>query len=279
MIGVFDSGIGGLSVLREIHKLCPNVSTLYIADQNHVPYGPRSETEIQQFSDSICQYLLGRGVTVIVIACNTATAAAIGWLRKRYPTVSFVGMEPAIKPAALLTKSGKIGVLATTGTFKSQRYALLMNRYAQEVYLFENSCIGLVETIESGDINSPTLQAMLEQFIQPMLYQGIDTLILGCTHYPFVLPLIQKIIGEDIQIIDPSPAIARQINRVLLDIPFNSAPESPKNLIHEYVTSGQLSTYIPMVNRLVSVNLPQDVMRQNSVNAIHKTFYQHIDNN
>ena len=275
MIGVFDSGIGGLSVLREIYKVCPAESTLYFADQKHIPYGSRSEADIRRFSDQICQYLLKRGANVIVVACNTATAAAIDWLRERYPTVLFVGMEPAIKPAVELTKSGKIGVLSTAGTFQSQRYAHLMGRYAQDVQLFQNSCIGLVEQIESGKTTEVETTEMLESFIRPMLAQDIDTLILGCTHYPFVQPLIQQIVGKNVQIIDPAPAVARQTKR-LLD---NRPKPSQERYLHERVTSGSLTTFIPAVNRLLSVVETSATVEQNSVKAIHKTFYQKVDNN
>lgn len=275
MIGVFDSGIGGLSVLREIYKACPTESTLYFADQQHIPYGSQSEADVQRFSDQICHYLIGQGANIIVVACNTATAAAIDWLRQRYPNMLFVGMEPAIKPAVALTKSGKIGVLATAGTFKSQRYAHLMGRYAQDVQLFQNSCIGLVGQIESGHTADPKTKEMLESFIRPMLEQGIDTLILGCTHYPFVQSLIQQIVGPNVQIIDPAPAVAKQTQRLLANLPTTDR----KWRLHEHVTSGSLPTFISSVNRLVSVIQPSAVTGQNSVTAIHKTFYQKVDNN
>lgn len=280
MIGIFDSGIGGLSVLQEIHKLCPTESTLYFADQNHIPYGLKSEEEIQRFSDQICRYLISRGASAIVVACNTATAAAINWLRQRYPQVPFVGMEPAIKPAAEQTKSGKIGVLATAGTFKSQRYAQLMSRYAQEVQLYENSCIGLVEQIESGDLEGSKINSLLRIFIEPMLIQGIDTLILGCTHYPFALSAIKNIVGEGVNIINPALAVAEQTQRVISNLR-SLDPISPNHqpLMHEYVTSKKISTYIPMVNRLHAVVSSRSKTGQNSINATHKTFYQKVDNN
>ncbi|MFK7801689.1 MAG: glutamate racemase [Anaerolineae bacterium] len=276
MIGVFDSGLGGLSVLSEIHKVCPAESTLYFADQQNIPYGSRSEAEVQRFSHQICQYLLGRGATIIVVACNTATAAAIDWLRTHYPETQFVGMEPALKPAVSLTRSGKIGVLATAGTFKSQRYAQLMNRYAQDVQLFQNSCVGLVEQIEAGKIADPETKEMLEAFIDPMLTEGIDTLILGCTHYPFVHPLIKSIVGERVHLIDPAPAVAKQTKYLLEQLP---RPIIKKSCLHEYVTSGVLSRFIPAVNRLVPVIGQPTEVGQNRINAIHKTFYQKVDNN
>lgn len=277
MIGVFDSGIGGLTVLHEIHKRCPAVSTLYFADQSHIPYGLKSEAGIQRFSDRICRFLLDRGAAVIVVACNTATAAAINWLRERYPQVPFVGMEPAIKPAVAQTKSGKIGVLATASTFKSQRYAQLMDRYASQVELFENSCVGLVEQIESGDLAGDHTEALLRSFIEPMQIQGIDTLILGCTHYPLVLPIIQQIAGDGVRVINPAPAVAQQTQRLLPSYLTANAQQQPP--MHEYVTSGTLSAYIPMVNRLNPiVSIPAEI-GQNLIHTTHKTFYQKVDNN
>ena len=280
MIGIFDSGIGGLTVLQEIHKLCPAESTLYFADQSHIPYGSKSETDVQRYSDQICQYLITRGASVIVVACNTATAAAINWLRHRYPQVPFVGMEPAIKPAAEQTKTGRIGVLATAGTFKSQRYAQLMKRYAHQVQLFENSCIGLVEQIESGDLTGDRIVSLLRSFIGPMLAEGIDTLILGCTHYPFALPVIKNIVGADITIINPASAVAQQTLQVIEHRRSTSSVLTASHMpMHEYVTSGKLIEYIPMVKRLNSIINKRSKPGENPINATHKTFYQKVDNN
>ena len=280
MIGIFDSGIGGLTVLQEIHKLCPAESTLYFADQSHIPYGSKSETDVQRYSDQICQYLITRGASVIVVACNTATAAAISWLRHRYPQVPFVGMEPAIKPAAEQTKTGRIGVLATAGTFKSQRYAQLMKRYAHQVQLFENSCIGLVEQIESGDLTGDSTDSLLRSFIGPMLDEGIDTLILGCTHYPFALPVIKNIVGADITIINPASAVAQQTLRVIEHRRSTSSVLPASHMpMHEFVTSGKLIEYIPMVKRLNSIINKRSKPGENPINATHKTFYQKVDNN
>lgn len=214
MIGVFDSGVGGLSVLRHIRAELPGEPLVYLADRAHVPYGPRPASEIQQFSEGITRFLLRQGARLIVVACNTATAAALNHLRQVFPHVSFVGTEPAVKPAAQQTQSGKVGVLATSRTFDSQRYVALMARYGQGIELFEDPCVGLVPLIEAGQIDTPETEQLLQTALSPMLRAGVDTVVLGCTHYPFVLPLIEKIVGTAVTIIDPAPAIARQTHRL-----------------------------------------------------------------
>jgi glutamate racemase len=214
-IGVFDSGVGGLSILREMRRRLPQEQFIYLADQAHVPYGPRPHQEIRQFSQAISRYLLGLGVKLIVVACNTASAAALTSLRQSFPGVPFVGMEPAVKPAAHQSKSGRVGVLATAGTFASERYAELMARYAHGVAVVEDPCPGLVDLIESGQIDGPTTEARLAAIVGPMLASGVDTLVLGCTHYPFIIPVLSRLVGPEVSIIDPAPAIARQVEWVL----------------------------------------------------------------
>lgn len=214
-IGIFDSGVGGLSVLREIRALLPTENLIYVADQAHVPYGPRLPEEIQQFSREITQFLLEQQAKLIVVACNTASAAALSWLRETFPHTLFVGMEPAIKPAAAHTQNGRVGVLATTATIESERYAALRGRFARDVTVYEDPCIGLVDLIESGELNSPRLETAVHSYIDPMLAAGVDTIVLGCTHYPFVLPVIERIAGTAVTVIDPAPAIARQTRRIL----------------------------------------------------------------
>ena len=214
-IGIFDSGVGGLSVLREIRKQLPNEHLIYLADQAHVPYGPRSKAEIRQFSQAIVEFLCQQKAKIIVVACNTATGAALNYLRETFPQISFVGMEPAVKPAALQTKTGHVGVLATASTIKSERYADLMHRFAQNVTVYEDPCIGLVKAIEAGDIDSPSTTELLQSILSPMQTHHVDTFVLGCTHYPFVLPMIEQIVGTAVSIIDPAPAVARQTQRIL----------------------------------------------------------------
>lgn len=221
-IGIFDSGVGGLSVLRHIQQFSPYERLIYFADQRHVPYGSRSLAEIRQFSEEITRFLLTKGVKIIVVACNTATAAALRSLRETFPQVPFVGMEPAVKPAALTTRSGKVGVLATENTFASPRYAQLMSRFAQNVEVIEDPCRGLVALIESGQFDGLETERLLRRVLNPMLNKGIDTLVLGCTHYPFVRPLIEQIVVEEaggmpVTIIDPAPAVARQTRKILAD--------------------------------------------------------------
>ncbi|MFO7538242.1 MAG: glutamate racemase [Chloroflexota bacterium] len=217
-IGVFDSGIGGLSVLRHLQRLLPHEEFIYLADQAHVPYGPRTHEDIRALSEGVTRALQAQPIKLLVVACNTASAAALSYLRHQFSDLPIVGMEPAVKPAAMQTRTGKVGVLATARTFESQRYASLMARYAQEVTLYENPCRGLVELIEAGAVESEETAVLLQQILTPMITAGIDTLVLGCTHYPFVLPLLKRLLAaapHPITIIDPAPAVARQTQRVL----------------------------------------------------------------
>lgn len=214
-IGVFDSGVGGLSVLREIRNLMPNEDILYFGDQGHVPYGPRPMEQIQDFSEGITRFLLKERSKIIVVACNTASAAALKHLRQAFPNVQFVGMEPAVKPAAEKTQTGKVGVLATPATFQGALYASVVERFANGVELFQNTCNGLVQQIEKGNLDGEETRRILEDALHPMLEKRIDTVVLGCTHYPFVIPLIEKIVGENVRVIDPAPAVAKQVKRLL----------------------------------------------------------------
>lgn len=214
-IGVFDSGVGGLTVLRAIRALMPGQSVLYLADQANVPYGIRQLEEVRGFSIEITRYLIGQGARLIVVACNTASVAALKTLRLEFPDTPFVGMEPAVKPAAEQTQSGVVGVLATYATFQGEVYASVVERFAKGVKIFQSHCPGLVDQIEKGDLTGPVTRLILENALRPMLENGIDTVVLGCTHYPFVIPLIQQIVGPDVQVIDPAPAVARQAHRML----------------------------------------------------------------
>jgi glutamate racemase len=215
-IGIFDSGIGGLTVLQAMRQLMPDEPLLYLADQAHVPYGPRKLDEVRRFSVQITRYLLAQGSRLIVVACNTASAAALRHLRSTFPDVPFVGMEPAVKPAAEHTHTGVVGVLATPATFQGALYASVVERFGRGVKLLQHTCPGLVSQIENGDLDSIATRRILEAALQPMLAQGIDTVVLGCTHYPFVIPLIQQITGPHVRVIDPAPAVARQVQRLLV---------------------------------------------------------------
>jgi glutamate racemase len=214
-IGVFDSGVGGLSVLRAMRAQMPEEDVLYFGDQGHVPYGPRPMEQIQHFSEGITRFLLTRDAKLIVVACNAASAAALKFLRGKFPDLPFVGMEPAVKPAAEQTHTGVVGVLATPATFQGALYASVVERFANGVQVLRHTCPGLVGQIEQGDLNGPRTRAILEEALLPMLEKNIDTVVLGCTHYPFVIPLIEEIVGEGVRVIDPAPSVARQVRRLL----------------------------------------------------------------
>jgi glutamate racemase len=214
-IGVFDSGVGGLSVLREIRVQMLEESVIYFGDQGHIPYGPRPMEQIRSFSEAITNFLLEQHARIIVVACNTASAAALKFLREKFPDVQFVGMEPAVKPAAEYTQTGKVGVLATPATFQGALYASVVERFANGVELFQNTCTGLVQQIEQGNLDGSETRKILEEALLPMLQKNIDTVVLGCTHYPLVIPLIQEIVGEKVRVIDPAPAVAKQTKRLL----------------------------------------------------------------
>jgi len=214
-IGIFDSGIGGLSVLRAIRAQMPTENILYFGDQGHIPYGPRPMEQIRDFSEAITKFLLERNAKIIVVACNTASAAALKYLREKFSNVQFVGMEPAVKPAAEITQTGKVGVLATPATFQGALYASVVERFANEVELFQNTCNGLVQQIEQGNLSGDETRTILEDALHPMLEKNIDTVVLGCTHYPFVIPLIQEIVGDKVRVIDPAPSVAKQAQRLL----------------------------------------------------------------
>lgn len=214
-VGVFDSGVGGLSVLSEIRSFLPNESLLYVADCGHIPYGEKSAQYIRERCMIIAQFFREQGAKALVLACNTATAAAAAQLREHYPDWPIVGMEPAVKPAAAATRSGVVGVLATTGTLQSAKFAALLDRFAGDVRVVTQPCPGLVELIEAGDLFSPTLRALVQGYVQPLLAEDCDTIILGCTHYPFLKPLLREMIPESVVLIDTGHAVARQLQRLL----------------------------------------------------------------
>ena len=214
-IGIFDSGCGGLSVYRELIKVLPQEQYHYFSDNAHCPYGEKSALYIQRRGRFITEFLLDKGADIIVVACNTATAAAIATLRAEYPDVPFVGMEPAVKPAALGTQSGVIGVLATAGTLKGSKYLNTRGLYESDVRIVEHVGQGFVELVERGVLDGPEAEEVVRTSLQPLLDQGADTIVLGCTHYPFLQPLIERLCGPDVRVIDPAPAVARQTVHVL----------------------------------------------------------------
>jgi glutamate racemase len=211
-IGVFDSGVGGLSVLHHIRHTLPHERLIYIADSAHVPYGDKTPAYIEQRSHTLARFLIEQGASAIVIACNTATAAAVHSLREKY-SLPIVGMEPAIKPAVAATQSGVVGVLATVGTLASARFAALLGKYAGDVKIITQGCPGLVVQVERGELHSMKTRRMIERYTAPLLAQGADTLILGCTHYPFLAPLIRDVAGAHITLVDTGQAVARHLLR------------------------------------------------------------------
>lgn len=215
-IGIFDSGVGGVSVLRELRTLLDGQRLVYIADSAHVPYGTKPHVFIQARSTALSKLLINEyGAAVVLVACNTATTHAVDHLRERFPSVPFVGMEPGIKPAAAATRSGVVGVLATSATLAGGRFASLVQRTAEGVEVLTQACAGLVEQVEAGDLDGPATRAILDQCLAPMLSRGADTIVLGCTHYPFLRPTIQAMVGPDVTLIDTAGAVARQTIRML----------------------------------------------------------------
>ncbi len=247
-IGIFDSGVGGLSVLREIHNQIPESPIIYFGDQIHVPYGPRDLEEVYSLSKVITQFLLGLGAGIIVVACNTASAAALYPLRVEFPEIPFVGMEPAVKPAAEKTHTGNVGVLATPATFQGKLYNSVVERFAKNVKIYQNTCSGLVQEIEKGNFTGIETRKILENALFPMLENKIDSVVLGCTHYPFVIPLIKEIVGSEVTVIDPAPAVAKQTMRILSTIDHSGTENNQNHSI--LLTSGpkkEFQTFVDMI--------------------------------
>lgn len=249
IVGVFDSGIGGLSVMRALRALLPFQPMIYLGDQAHVPYGVRQVEEVRQFSHVITRFLMDQGARLIVVACNTASVAALRSLREMYPQTPFVGMEPAVKPAAEQTRSGTVGVLATTATFHTAMYASVVERFAHGVTILEDDCPGLVSQIEKGDLDGAETKQILERALHPMMEKGVDTIVMGCTHYPFVIPLIQQIVGPDVRVIDPAPAIARQVKRMLEAHQLVAEEIAPGAL--RFITTGDPVQFACMIQTLL----------------------------
>ena len=214
MIGLFDSGSGGLSVYREVLKLLPDEDYAYYSDNAHCPYGEKSREYIIDRARFITGFLIDKGCNVIVVACNTATAAAISTLRKEFP-IPFIGMEPAVKPAAFLTRNGVVGVLATAGTLSASKYMDTRDMYTDKVKVIEHVGEGFVELVEKGKLDGPEAEMTVRASVEPLLEAGADVIVLGCTHYPFLRPLIQRIAGPEVTVIDPAPAVARHLVTVM----------------------------------------------------------------
>ena len=227
-IGVFDSGVGGVSVLSEVHKLLPSVDLVYVADSKYVPYGIRPPEFVRARSLAIADFLIEQHhASAIVVACNTATTHAVEHLRVRWRGIPIVGMEPGVKPATAATKTRVVGVLATGSTLDSPRFAALIERSADGVRVLTQPCPGLVDQVERGDLAGPATVDLLARYTAPLLDRGADTIVLGCTHYPFLRATLQQIVGASVTLIDTSAAVARQTERVLRTLPQLALPQEP----------------------------------------------------
>lgn len=249
-IGIFDSGIGGTSIWKEVIKLLPNENTIYLADSKNAPYGEKSSEEIISLSIKNTELLISKGCKLIIVACNTATTNAIDILRKTYD-IPFVGIEPAIKPAALYSKSDAIGILATKGTLSSKLFEKTAKEYTQNITTIEQDGEGLVSLIEDGKLNSYELNELLKTYLRPMLNFNIDHLVLGCTHYPYLIPQIKKIIGNHVKIIDSGEAVAKQTKAVLSKN--NLVSTSTKPCKHFFYTNAQTNVLEQLIKK-VKVN-------------------------
>ena len=235
-IGVLDSGVGGISVLRHIHALLPHEDLIYFADSKHAPYGNKTQAQIERRVFAAAKFLLTHGAKALVIACNTATAHAAQSLRDKYAFLELpiIGMEPAVKPAAAVTKNGIVGVLVTTGTLKSAQFAGLLESYGRNVKVVTQACVGLVECIERGELTLNSTKELLKKYLSPLLQEGADTIVLGCTHYPFVRPLIEEILLEqrvaNVAIIDTGAAVAKQLQKKLADNNLLETANKPANI-------------------------------------------------
>lgn len=254
-IGIFDSGVGGTSIWKELHRLLPGESTIYLADSANAPYGERSREAILALSIKNTEWLLSKGCKLIVVACNTATTNAIAHLRAHYD-VPFIGIEPAIKPAALQTRTGVVGVLATRGTLSSALFARTSGHYASGIKVIEQMGDGLVPLIEQGRIDSDEMTGLLHRYLDPMIEAGVDHLVLGCTHYPYLTPRIADMLPEGVTIIDSGRAVATQTGRVLAAEGLLATPEM-ENVTLEFYTNGDpelLKSFLDDVTDPFSVN-------------------------
>lgn len=228
-IGIFDSGVGGTSIWKEIHHLLPKENTIYLADSKYAPYGPKGKDRILELSIKNTELLLQKGSKLIVVACNTATTNAIDYLRKNY-NIPFIGIEPAIKPAALQSKTKTVGILATKGTLSSELFAKTSDLFTGGINVIEQNGEGIVELIENGYLNSQQMKELLKQYLKPMLNANIDYLVLGCTHYPYLIPQLLQLIPSHVKIIDSGEAVARQTKKIL----------SQKNMLNVQIVKPKL---------------------------------------
>ncbi len=258
-IAMLDSGVGGLSILREVRRQLPNEDILYFADQGHVPYGPRPVQEIRALTEDITRFFLELDAKTVVLACNAASAASLHHLRRTFPHIPFVGMEPAVKPAAERTHSGVIGVLTTKATFQGELFASVIDRFAANVRVETQVCPIFVELVEQGELDSPRTRETARHYLAPLLEAKADQLVLGCTHFPFLTPILREIVGAGVDIIDPSPAVARQIGRVITGM---RNDETHRGVVR-YFTSGDRSAFVALAGRLM-----EEPVRDTQVTAV-----------
>jgi len=256
-IAMLDSGVGGLSILREVRRRLPNEDVLYFADQGHVPYGPRPLEEIRGFVEAITRFFLDRDAKVIVVACNAASAASLHYLRATFPGVPFVGMEPAVKPAAENSENGVIGVITTKATYQGALFASVIDRFASNVRVVTQVCPEFVRLVEAGDLDSAEVREAARAYLAPLLEAGIDQLVLGCTHFPFLTPVLQEIVGPNVDIVDPSPAVARQVGRVIAEQRNDEAHTGTLT----FFTSGEPDAFRHLATRLLGEPLQPEQVR------------------
>ncbi|OFX84326.1 MAG: glutamate racemase [Bacteroidetes bacterium GWF2_33_16] len=250
-IGIFDSGVGGLTVWREFVKALPKEDVIYYADSVNCPYGPKSQQEIIKIVDEVVQFLLAKNVKMIIVACNTATAAAIDYLRFTYP-IPFIGMEPAVKPAALNSKTKSIAVLATEGTFNGKLYLETKNKFASDVEVHIKVGDKLVDIVENNKIYNPETALHIEELMAPLIKRNIDHLVLGCTHYPFLLEILQQVLPPEVKIIDPAPAVIKQAAKVLTENKLlRTENEKPE---YEFYSSGNSEILKSFVFKITKIN-------------------------
>ncbi|WP_298541651.1 glutamate racemase [uncultured Aquimarina sp.] len=254
-IGIFDSGIGGTSIWKEIAIAMPNENTIYLADSKYAPYGKRSTDEIISLSIKNTKKLIELNCKIIVVACNTATTNAIKILREQFD-IPFIGIEPAIKPAALNTKTQKVGVLATKGTLSSELFAKTSDLYAKKIEVIEVIGTGLVELIEEGKIQTPEMHLLLDSYIQPLIKKNIDYLVLGCSHYPYLIPILKKMLPEHVGIIDSGEAVARQTKVILSKN--NLLNTDALEGIHTFFTNG-------------SLHILEEILKKHDISSVSKT--------
>ena len=250
-IGIFDSGVGGTSIWKELHSLLPYENTIYLSDSKHAPYGPKGKDRIIELCITNTEYLLSQNCKLIIVACNTATTNAIKILRKNY-SVPFIGIEPAIKPAALNTKTKAIGILATKGTLSSELFNKTSSTFASDINVVEQTGEGIVQLIENGKLNSEEMKALLKIYLKPMLEAEIDYLVLGCTHYPYLIPILNNILPKKVKIIDSGEAVARQTKVVLSKN--NLLNLSKKKSQNTFYSNGDIKILKQLLEKEVSIN-------------------------